>query len=111
MAKNGNRAKRKCHTSFFAFHILDLKSVPDYSELNSTPGNQTHFFKKMGVVPRKAAKLEKIGSKFEKKRLLTPQSSRPGNGGNLFGLIVTFLNGIRLDLELHNCNLVQKIPK
>ena len=48
MAKNGNRAKRKCHTSFFAFHILDLKIVPNYSELNSAPGIETHFLKKSG---------------------------------------------------------------
>ena len=48
MVKNRNRAKRKCHTSFFAFHILDLKIVPNYSELNSAPGNQTHFFLKSG---------------------------------------------------------------
>ena len=48
MVKNGNRAKRKYHTSFFAFHILDLKIVPNYSELNSAPGNQTHFFLKSG---------------------------------------------------------------
>ena len=48
MAKNGNRAKRKCHISFFAFHILDLKIAPNYSELNSAPENQTHFFLKSG---------------------------------------------------------------
>ena len=44
MAKDGNRAKRKCHTRFFVFDILDLKIVPNFSELNSAPGNQTHFF-------------------------------------------------------------------
>ena len=42
------KKKKKCHTSFFVFHILDLKIVPNYLELNSAPGNQTHFFKKSG---------------------------------------------------------------
>ena len=41
------------------------------------------FLKKVGVVPRKAAKLEKVVPS-------TPQNSRPGNDGNLFGFIVTF---------------------
>ena len=60
MARNENRAKRKCYTSFFAFHILDLKIVPKYAKLNSAPENQTHFSKKVGVVPRKTTKLEKV---------------------------------------------------
>ena len=47
--RNGNRSKRKCHTSFFAFHIFDSKIVPVYSELNSVPGNHTHFFSKKWV--------------------------------------------------------------
>ena len=46
MAQKRNRAKRKCHTSFFDFPILDLKLMPIDSELSSAPGNQTHFFLK-----------------------------------------------------------------
>ena len=46
IAKNGNRAKRKCDTSFFTFLILDLKIVLNDAELNSAPGNQTYFSKK-----------------------------------------------------------------
>ena len=60
MAKTGNGAKRNYHMSFLSFHILDLKIVPNYSQINSAPGNQTHFSKKVGVVPRKAAKLEEV---------------------------------------------------
>ena len=60
MAQKRNRAKRKCHTSFFVFHLLKMKFVPIDSGLKSAPGNQTHFFKKVGVVPRKAAKFEKV---------------------------------------------------
>ena len=60
MAKNGNGAKRNYRMSFLSFHILDLKIVPNYSQINSAPGNQTHFSKKVGVVPRKAAKLEEV---------------------------------------------------
>ena len=48
MAQKRKRAQRKCHTSFFAFHLLDLKIVPNYSELNSAPENQTHLFLKSG---------------------------------------------------------------
>ena len=36
------------------------------SELKSAPGNQTHFSKKVGVVPRKAAKLEKVVRNWKK---------------------------------------------
>ena len=43
-ARNRNRAKRKCHKSFFPFHFLGLKNVPNCSQLNSAPGNQTLFF-------------------------------------------------------------------
>ena len=61
MSQNRKRAKTRCHTRFFAFLILDLKIVPSDAELNSAPGNQTHFSnKKVVVVPRKAAKLEKV---------------------------------------------------
>ena len=66
MAKNGNGAKRNYHMSFLSFHILDLKIVPNYSQINSAPGNQTHFSKKVGVVPRKAAKLEEVVWNLEK---------------------------------------------
>ena len=66
MAKNGNGAKRNCHMSFLAFHILDLKIVPNYSQINSAPENQTHFSKKMGVVPRKAAKIEEVVRNLQK---------------------------------------------
>ena len=41
IAKNWNRAKRKCHTSFFDFDILKMKFVSINSELNSAPGNQS----------------------------------------------------------------------
>ena len=44
VAKNGNRAKRKCHTSIFVFHNSDLKIVPIDAELNSPSGKQSHFF-------------------------------------------------------------------
>ena len=54
-----NRAKRKCHTSLFVFHILDLKIAANYSQLNSAPENQIDFFLKVGVVPGEAAKLQK----------------------------------------------------
>ena len=60
MAQKRNRAKRKCHTCFFVFHLLKMKLVPIDSGLKFAPGNQTHFFKKVGVVPRKAAKFEKV---------------------------------------------------
>ena len=33
MAQNGNRAKRKCHTSFFVFDLLKMKFVPIDSAL------------------------------------------------------------------------------
>ena len=46
MAQKRNRGKRKCHTRFFDFPILDLKLMPIDSELNSAPGNQTHLFSK-----------------------------------------------------------------
>ena len=39
MAQKRNKAKRKFQTTFFAFHILDLKIVPSDSELNYAPGN------------------------------------------------------------------------
>ena len=48
MAQNRNRAKTKCHTSFFVFHISHLEIVSIDSELNSAPGKQTHFSKKIG---------------------------------------------------------------
>ena len=48
MAQNGNRAKRKCHTSFFAFYNFKLKTAPIHAELNFAPGNQSYFFKKSG---------------------------------------------------------------
>ena len=54
-----NRAKRKCHTSLFVFHILDLKIVANYSQLNSATENLIDFFLKVSVVPRKVAKLQK----------------------------------------------------
>ena len=36
------------------------------SELNSAPGNQTHFSKEVGVVRRKGAKLEKVVRNWKK---------------------------------------------
>ena len=47
MAKNGNRAKRNCHTGFLAFYNFHFKIAP-IDALNSAQGNQTHFFKKAG---------------------------------------------------------------
>ena len=107
MAKNGNRAKRKCHTNFFAFHILDLKIVPNYTELNSAPVNQTHSFKKVGVVPRKAAKLEKVVRNLEKASFDSTKL-KTGNWCELIWIYCYLSNGIGLDLELHNSNLVKK---
>ena len=52
------RSIRKRRTSFLLFHFWDLKLVSINSALNSAPGNLTHFFKIVGVVPRKAAKLK-----------------------------------------------------
>ena len=66
MAQNGNRAKRKCHTSFFVFDLLKMKFVPIDSALNSAQGNESHSFQKVGVVPRKAAKLEKVVRNLKK---------------------------------------------
>ena len=43
IAQNGNRAKRKCHTRFFVFHLLKMKFVLIDSKLNSAPGNQSHW--------------------------------------------------------------------
>ena len=40
MAQNGNRAKRKCHNSFFAFYNFKLKTAPIHAELNCAPRNQ-----------------------------------------------------------------------
>ena len=48
LARNRNRAKRKCHTSFFTFHILVLKLVLSYSQLNSAPENQILFLLNSG---------------------------------------------------------------
>ena len=45
IAKNGDRAKGKWHTSFFVFFILDLKILPNDAELKSAPGKRTHFLK------------------------------------------------------------------
>ena len=48
MAQNGNRAKRKCHTSFFVFDLFKMKFVPIDSALNSAQGNESHSFQKSG---------------------------------------------------------------
>ena len=48
---------RKGYTSLLIFHFLNLKLVLIDSTLNSASVNLTHFFN-VGVVPRKAAKLE-----------------------------------------------------
>ena len=69
MAQNRNRAKRKCRTSFFPIYNFNLKFEPLDAELNSATENQTHFSKKVGVVPRKAAKFEKVVWNLKKKDL------------------------------------------
>ena len=51
-------AIRKGHTSFLLFHFWDLKLVPIDSALNLLQVTCLIFFKNVGVVPRKAAKLE-----------------------------------------------------
>ena len=51
-------AIRKEHTSFLLFHFWDLKLVPIDSALNLLQVTCLIFFKNVGVVPRKAAKLE-----------------------------------------------------
>ena len=48
MAQKQNRAKRKCRTSFFTFHILHLEIEPIDSELNSALELETRFFLKSG---------------------------------------------------------------
>ena len=71
MAQNRNRAKRKCRTSFFPIYNFNLKFEPLDAELNSATENQTHFSKKVGVVPRKAAKFEKVVWNLKKKTFVT----------------------------------------
>ena len=67
LASKRNGANRKWHTRLFGFDFLNLKLMPIDSEWNSTSDNQTCFYtKSMGVVPRKAAKLEKIGWNLKK---------------------------------------------
>ena len=48
LVRNRGSAKRKCHMSFFVCEFKNFKLVPINSELNSAPGNQTHFFLKSG---------------------------------------------------------------
>ena len=59
MAKNANRAKRKCHTNIFVFHNLDLKIVPIDAELNSPPGKQSFFSKIVAWYLEKKPNLKK----------------------------------------------------
>ena len=111
MAENGNRAKRKCHTSFFAFHILDFKIVPNYSELNFSTSKWNSFISKKRVwYPEKQPNLKKW---FEiwKKTSFDSTKLKTGKWWELTWIYCYLLNGIGLDLELHNSNLVQKIPK
>ena len=69
IARNSNRAKRNCHTSFFVCEFKNSKSVPIDSELNSAPGNQTHFLMKSGRGTWKSSQTSKSGPKFEKNDL------------------------------------------
>ena len=81
IAKNGDRAKRKLHKSFFVFFILDLKTLPNDAELNSAPGRGTHFLKNKRVwYLEKQPNLKKL-LKITKKRPLAPKGSRPAYGG------------------------------
>ena len=57
----------------------NFKLVPIDSELNSAPGNQTHFWKKVGV-PRKAAKVEKVVEKKNPKKKTTFGTKRLKTG-------------------------------
>ena len=68
------------------------------------------YFKKVGVVPRKAAKLEKV-VRHLKKTSFDSTKLKTGKWRELTWIYCYLLNGIGLDLELHNSNLVQKIPK
>ena len=52
------RTIRKGHTTFLIFHFWDLKLVPIVPALNSVSGNLVIFFKNVGIVARKVAKLE-----------------------------------------------------
>ena len=67
------------------------------------------FLKKVGVVPRKAAKLEKVVRNL-KKMSFDSTKLKTGKWWELTWIYCYLLNGIGLDLELHNSNLVQKIP-
>ena len=58
MVSKWKRIIRKGHTTFLLFHFWDLKLVPIVPALNSVSGNFFIFFKNLGIVPRKAAKLE-----------------------------------------------------
>ena len=68
------------------------------------------FLKKVGVMPRKAAKLEKVVRNLKKTSF---DFTRPKTEKwcELTWIYCYLLNGIGLDLELQNANLVQKIPK
>ena len=68
------------------------------------------FLKKVGVVPRKAAKLEKVVRNL-KKTSFDSTKRKIEKWWELTRIYCYLLNGIGLDLELQNANLVQKISK
>ena len=59
------------------------------------------------MVPRKAAKLEKVVRNLKKMSF----DSTKLKTGKWWELTWIYCYGIGLELELHNSNLVQKIPK
>ena len=68
------------------------------------------FLKRVGVMPRKAAKLEKVIRNL-KKSSFDSTGRKTEKWWELTWIYCYLLNGIGLDLELQNANLVQKIPK
>ena len=72
LVSKSKRATRKGHTSFLLFHFCDLKLVPISSALNSVLGPKLiFFFKNIGIVTRKTAKLENLVKFFLKCPLLS----------------------------------------
>ena len=100
MASKSKRAIRKVHINFLLFHFWDLKLVPNDSALNSVWGKWLIFFKNVGIVPRKAAKIENPVKFFLKCRLLSIAEKLENVGTKMFLQIYKILSNFGCNLSI-----------